>query len=90
MDGGKQGRPELWTAGSRADLSYGWREGCGEMYRIGGRQLWAGQKAGGFSELMRGKLAFACQSVLHGFRQAAEIVALKRMLVSFGRRACMS
>ncbi len=52
--------------------------------------LWAGQKGGGFSELTRGKLAFASQSILHGFRQAAEIVTLKRMLVSSSKRACMS
>jgi hypothetical protein len=52
--------------------------------------LWAGQKGGGFSELTRGKLAFASQSVLHGFQQAAEIVALKRMLASSCRSACMS
>ena len=50
--------------------------------------LWAGQKGGGFSELTRGKLAFASQSVLHGFQQ--EILALKRKFGSSGRRACMS
>jgi hypothetical protein len=78
------------AAGSRADLSYGRQERCGEMYRNGGCLLWAGQKGGGFSELTRGKLSFASQSVLLGFQQAAEIVALKRMLASSGRRTCMS
>jgi hypothetical protein len=43
----------------------------------GSRQLRVGQKDSGFSKLTRRELAFADQRILHGLRQATEVVGVE-------------